>query len=57
MPTMGLLRVRFPVEPWKGLLKLNTPPSEATVQYPPVAPSAAMPTIGSLSTVFPTEPL
>ena len=46
MPTTGALRCRSAAEPWKGALKAKTPPSAATSQYPPVARSTAMPTIG-----------
>src|SRR5437899_1079650 len=35
IPTTGATRRRAPVEPWNGASpRLNTPPSEATSQYP-----------------------
>jgi hypothetical protein len=34
MPTTGLWRVRLPVEPKNGALKLKIPPSDPTSQYP-----------------------
>ena len=45
-----------PIEPKNGALKAKTPPSDATSQYPPVAPSAAMPTTGLLSFRPPVDP-
>src|ERR1700677_1404329 len=57
MPTIGALRRRLPVDPWKlALPKLNTPPSDPTSQYPPPPGVAAMPTIGSLRCWPPMEP-
>ena len=44
------------MEPRYGASKPNTPPSEATSQYPPVVGSAAMPTIGALRWVPAMEP-
>jgi hypothetical protein len=49
MPTIGLFSARPPVEPQNWALpKVNTPPSDATSQYPPVG-SVAEPTIGFCS--------
>ena len=36
--------------------KANTPPSRATVQYPPPSVESAMPTTGWLSTIDPVDP-
>ena len=41
----------LPVEPKNGALKAKIPPSVATSQYPPVAGSVAIPTMGRLSRV------
>ena len=49
MATTGLVSLTAPIDPKNGASKANTPPSDATVQYPPVAGSAAMPTMGLLS--------
>ena len=56
MATTGLVSLTAPIEPRNGASKANTPPSDATVQYPPVAGSAAIPTIGRLRCVPPIEP-
>src|ERR1700722_5874251 len=62
MPTMGLLSLTPPIDPWNPALpKVNTPPSEATVQYPwPLAPDrvmvGAMPTMGCASLIPPIDP-
>ncbi len=56
MATTGLLSLTAPIDPKNGASKENTPPSEATVQYPPVAGSAAMPTMGLLSLTAPIDP-
>ena len=49
MATTGLVSLTAPIDPKNGASKAKTPPSDATVQYPPVAGSAAMPTMGLLS--------
>src|SRR4051812_37101102 len=47
MPTIGLASRRPPMDPRNGASpKLNTPPSEATIQYPRPVGVAATPTIG-----------
>ena len=56
MPTTGLASLTAPIDPKNGASKANTPPSEATVQYPPVAGSAAMPTMGLFSLTAPIDP-
>src|ERR1700686_1265188 len=56
MATTGLVSFTAPIDPKNGASNANTPPSEATVQYPPVAGSAAMPTMGLLSFTAPIEP-
>ena len=57
MPTIGRLRVTPPIEP-NGCAspKAKTPPSRATVQYPPPSVVSAMPTTGWLSTIEPVDP-
>ena len=48
MPTTGRLSGWPPIEPWKAALpKANSPPSEATFQYPLASAVAAMPTMGA----------
>ncbi len=50
MPTIGELRGVPPSEPSNGASpKVKTPPSEATIQYPPESEVAASPTTGWLS--------
>ena len=55
-------RVACPVhgertEPWKvASPKVKIPPSDATNQYPPPSPVAAIPTIGSFNRNDPVEP-
>ena len=57
MPTTGLFRTIPPVDP-KNLAspKVNTPPSDATNQYPPPSGVAAMPTTGLFRTIPPVDP-
>ena len=57
MPTIGLFRIMLPVEPWKSASpKAKTPPSLATIQYPPWSGVGAIPTTGLLSFMEPVEP-
>ena len=57
MPTMGRLRGLPPIEPSNGASpKENTPPSEATSQYPPPSAVVAMPTMGRLRGLPPIDP-
>ena len=56
MPTIGAFSGWPPSEPANGASNANTPPSAATSQYPPVAGSAAMATMGWSSAMPPVEP-
>ena len=57
MPTAGDARRGDASDPWKRASpKLNTPPSDATSQYPFPLGVAAIPTIGWLRTMAPVLP-
>ncbi len=57
MPTTGWLRWMAPVEPKKAASpKAKTPPSRATVQYPPPSDVPAIPTTGWLRRMAPVDP-
>ena len=57
MPTMGLFRRMLPVDPENTASpKANTPPSEATNQYPAPVGVAAIPTMGLFRRMLPVDP-
>ncbi len=57
MPTTGLLRRVAPIDPRKVAdPNVNTPPSDATSQYPAPPGAGAIPTTGLLSRRLPVEP-
>src|SRR5947208_1969802 len=54
---MGAGNVRSPSEPGNGAdPNANTPPSDATNQYPPPSGAAATPTTGRFNTRSPNDP-
>ena len=57
MPTMGLLKWAAAMDPWKTASpKENSPPSEATSQYPWPVAVAAIPITGLFRGCRPIEP-